>query len=221
MMILSFISSFGFQCGYDGIVATHSRPLLSHAICTGLARSGNIASSANRFTFKFLPSFILAMASWPLRKRCLRLASGPGLFVLMLTKPGVFESSTLNGLPCATAQTLLVAIGRHHVEDFHFALGHLEVRVDLAGDFLAGRRIVLLEFEASTAAVDREAIDGAIAIEPVEIAFQYGGTSSGDMLKRPPQARVEESGINDLADACIAVLVEVNAVIVQNGPELA
>src|SRR5688572_17512652 len=42
----------GFHWGYVGMHATHKRPLLSKAIWTGLASSGNSTSEAKRLTLK-------------------------------------------------------------------------------------------------------------------------------------------------------------------------
>ena len=70
-------SSLGLPVRIAG-PAGDPKPARAHRndICTGLASSGNSFSEANRFTFKFLPSVIWAMASSPPRKTCSPL--GPG-----------------------------------------------------------------------------------------------------------------------------------------------
>ena len=107
MRILSSIGSVGFQCGYVCHTATHSRPLASQAICTGLTSSGNFSSLANRLTFSPLPGVMALMESGPLRNRCLPPGPAPGLLVVTGTKAGMLESSGLSACPFAAAQMTL------------------------------------------------------------------------------------------------------------------
>ena len=88
---------------------------------------------------------------------------------------GVLLSLTLRSPPFGDGPDPLVAVGGHHVEDFHFALG--DDAVGLPAD----------EREVGPAAEDREAVDGPVAVEPVEVLVEHG---LADLLHR----RVRSSG---------------------------
>src|SRR5260221_276027 len=91
------------------------------------------------------------MASSPPRKRCVPLGPAPGLLVFTGMNAGVLLTSTASSLPWA------VSVGRHDVEHFHLALH--DDAVGLAVD----------KAEIGAAAVDRVAVNSAIALEPVEV----------------------------------------------------
>ena len=83
----------------------------------------------------------------------------------------------------------LVAVGGHHVEDFHLALHDLAV--GLAVD----------ELQVGPAAVDRVAVDGAIAVEPVEVLVEHGLAElrpaprvALGAARRPEQGLVDDLG---------------------------
>ena len=73
---------------------------------------------------------------------------------------GVLVSSTVRSLPWATAQTRLVAIGRHDVEHFHLALHDLAIG------------LIVDELQVGPAAEDRIAVGRAVALEPGEILVE-------------------------------------------------
>ena len=77
----------------------------------------------------------------------------------------------------------LVAVGGHHIEDLHLALG----------DHYAIGLAIPTEAQVGPAAVDRVAIDSAVAVEPVEVLVRArpGGSSpgpSGSRLAGRPSA---------------------------------
>ena len=98
-------------------------PLGSNDICTGLASSGNSFSEANRLTFRFLPSVIWPMASSPPRKMCS--PCGPGARLVGLDRDERRRVRVVDHqvLALRDGPDPLVAVGGHHVEDFHLALG--------------------------------------------------------------------------------------------------
>ena len=82
----------------------------------------------------------------------------------------------------------LVAVGGHDVEDFHLALG--DHAVGLAAD----------EPQVGPAAVDRVAVDRAVAVEPVEVLVEDGLADLLQCSRRvrarswPGQSRVDDLG---------------------------
>ena len=71
-------------------------------------------------------------------------------------------SSTFRSLALGDGPDALVAVGGHHVEDFHLALH------DLAVGLAVG------ELQIGAAAVDRVAVHRAVAVEPVEVLVEDG-----------------------------------------------
>ena len=74
----------------------------------------------------------------------------------------MLRSSTFEVLSLGDGPDALVAVGGHHVEHFHLALHDLAV--GLAVD----------ELQVGAAAVDRVAVGGAVAVEPVEVLVEDG-----------------------------------------------
>ena len=113
---------------------THSRPLVSQAICTGLTSSGNCSSLAKRFTLQPLATVIL-------RDRFFAAEEGPGLVGLRGRAGWSRPSRPAAGSSRPTASVLalrdgpdaLVAVGGHHV-----ALGHLLLHDLVVGDLRPG-----------------------------------------------------------------------------------
>ena len=79
------------------MTATHSRPLLSHAICTGLASSGNSFFRGEQVDLHVLGRrFILLDGIFAARRKgACRSGRVPGLLVLTAMNGGVLPSSTL------------------------------------------------------------------------------------------------------------------------------
>ena len=99
----------GDQWGYIGQAATHSRPFVSKAICTGFTSSGNIFSSATSSTFMPECTVIFAIASAPERNSCFPSGSDPGLFVFTGKSAGRPTSSTAGSGAAASASVAAVA----------------------------------------------------------------------------------------------------------------
>ena len=83
----------------------------------------------------------------------------------------------------------LVAVGGHHVEDFHLALG----------DFAVG--LAVDELQIGPAAVDRVAVGGAVAVEPVEVLVETAWRSfSSVSVSRLRLGFGEQRLVDDLGD---------------------
>ena len=101
------------------------------------------------------------------RKRCSPFGPAPGLLVVDRDERRRVAVVDLEVAALRDRPDPLVAVGGHHVEDFHLALH--DDAVGLAVD----------ELQVGPAAVDRVAVDGAVAVEPVEVLVERrpGGAS--------------------------------------------
>ena len=167
-----------------------------------LGQLGNSFSEANRLTFIPLATVIFVMASSPLEEEVRAVRAGAGLVGLDRDERRRVAVVDLEVAPLGDGPDPLVAVGGHHVEHFHLALHDLAV--GLPAD----------ELEVGPAAVDRVAVDRAVAVEPVEVLVEH---RLAELLQRLRVAvrrgRIAEQGlVDDLGERLVAVLGQVDAV---------
>src|SRR5262245_5621057 len=101
--------------------------------------------------------------------------------------------------PLGNGPDALVAVGRHDVKNLHLALGH--VPIGLAID----------EAQIGPPAVDRIAINRAVAIVPVKVAVLHGLADLLHTLGIALRLLAEQSLVDDLGQFLVALFREMDA----------